>query len=85
MNGSRGVSALSRPQVEKTPRAQANPALALRKVEAADVLAMSVDSFERYVLPEIRVVRRGALVLVPVTELERWIEENAAMTIEAAR
>jgi hypothetical protein len=35
---------------------------------------MSVDSFERNVMPEIRVVRMGALVLVPVVELERWLE-----------
>lgn len=28
---------------------------------------MSADSFERYVMPEIRVVRRGPLVLIPVT------------------
>jgi hypothetical protein len=35
---------------------------------------MSVDSFERNVMPEIRVIRMGALVLVPVVELERWPE-----------
>lgn len=67
------------------PVESSRPVLALRKVEAAAACAMSVDSFERYVLPEIRVVRRGALVLVPVGELERWLAENAAMTIEASR
>ncbi len=61
--------------------AAAQPRVALRKAEAAASLSMSVDSFERYVLPEIRVVRRGALVLVPVAELERWIVENAALTL----
>jgi hypothetical protein len=37
---------------------------------------MSVDSFERHVQPEIRLVRRGKLRLVPVAELGRWVEEN---------
>jgi hypothetical protein len=60
------------------------PRLALRKPEAAAALGMSVDSFERYVLPEIRVVRQGSLVLVPVVELERWLERAAARTIETA-
>jgi hypothetical protein len=51
----------------------------------AESLAMSVDSFERNVMPEIRVVRMGALVLVPVVELERWLERHAAALLEAGR
>jgi hypothetical protein len=38
------------------------PKLALTKAEAAEALSMSVESLERYVLPELRVVRRGRLV-----------------------
>lgn len=60
------------------------PRLLLRKLEAAEACAMSVDSFDRYVLPEVRVVRRGSLVLVPVAELERWIVEAAELTLEEA-
>lgn len=56
--------------------------LALNKVEAAKALSMSVDSFERYVMPSLKVVRRGRLVLVPVTELDRWLRENAAYTVK---
>lgn len=52
--------------------------LALTKVEAAASLGMSVDSFERYVMPDVRVVRRGRLVLVSVCEIERWLRESAA-------
>ncbi len=37
----------------------------------------SVDSFERYVQPHVRMIRRGRLRLVPVAELERWCEDNA--------
>lgn len=65
-------------------RAGSVPRLALSKVEAADALSMSVDSLERYVMPSVKVVRRGRLVLVPVTELERWLRENAAYTVEVA-
>jgi excisionase family DNA binding protein len=50
--------------------------------EAADALGMSRDSFDRHVLPELRIVRRGRLRLVPVRELERWVEESAAYTLE---
>jgi hypothetical protein len=57
--------------------------LLLTRKEAAAAMAMSVDSFERHVQPQLRLVRRGALVLVPTAELERWIRENAALTLEA--
>jgi hypothetical protein len=41
---------------------------------------MSLASFERYVQPEIRLVRRGTLRLVPVNELQEWLRKNAAAT-----
>jgi hypothetical protein len=75
------VSAASKPGAPNAARASSAAPLLLRKPAAAEVMAMSVDSFERYVQPEIRVVRRGALVLVPVIELERWIEREAARTL----
>ena len=56
--------------------------LALTRAEAAASLGISVDSFERFVQSEIRLVRRGRLRLVPVRELERWLDHNAARTIE---
>jgi excisionase family DNA binding protein len=58
------------------------PRLALSRAEAAESLGMSVDSFERYVQGHVRLVRLGRLVLVPVSELERWLEANAALTLE---
>lgn len=51
--------------------------LALTRTEAAEALGMSLDSFERYVQSEVRLVRRGRIRLVPVGELERWVAENA--------
>jgi excisionase family DNA binding protein len=57
--------------------------LALSKPEAAAALGVSVDSLERYVLSELRVVRRGRLVLIPIREIERWLERSAALTLDA--
>jgi len=55
--------------------------VAVTKPQAADLLSMSVDSLERHVLPDLRVIRRGRLVLIPVAELERWCEANAERTL----
>jgi excisionase family DNA binding protein len=56
--------------------------IALTRTEAAEALGISVDSFERYIQPELRLIRRGRLRLIPVVELTRWIETNAARTLE---
>lgn len=53
--------------------------LALRKLEAAAALGLSDESFDRYVKPQVRVVRRGSLRLYPVAELERWLAESAEL------
>lgn len=55
---------------------QIEPVLVTREV-AATMLGMSVDSFERYVQPDLRLVRRGRLRLVPVAEIQRWAKENS--------
>lgn len=51
----------------------------MSKAEAAQSFSMSVRTFERIVLNEVRTVRRGQKVLVPVKELERWAEENSVL------
>lgn len=51
--------------------------LAVSKPDAAAVMGMSVDSFERYVMADVRCVRRGRMRLYPVDELRRWLAENA--------
>jgi hypothetical protein len=58
------------------------PRFALTRAEAAASLGMSLDSFERYVQADVRMVRRGRMRLVPVRELERWLETNAARVLE---
>ena len=56
--------------------------LALSKCEAADALGVSVDFLEEHVMHELRVVRRGRRRLIPVRELERWLEANASFAID---
>lgn len=55
--------------------------LALTPEEAAVALSMSRDTFDRYVRDELRLVRVGRKVLVPVRELERWLDRSAARTL----
>ena len=59
--------------------------LALSEPDAAAALDISVNSFERHVQPELRVVRRGKLRLFPVAELERWLQENSERVFEERR
>jgi excisionase family DNA binding protein len=51
--------------------------------EAAASLSLSRDSFERYVMPELRLVRVGRRLLVPRRELERWIDQSSAIALVA--
>jgi excisionase family DNA binding protein len=51
--------------------------------QAADALAISRDSFERHVMADLRLVRIGRRLLVPVHELERWIEHEMAIPLVA--
>ncbi len=60
------------------------PRLALTREEAAAAVGMSLDSFERHVQPTLRLVRLGRMRLVPIAELERWLDEHAERTIGGA-
>jgi len=47
--------------------------------EAAALLGVSRDFFDEHVRPELRIIRRGSkTILIPVAELERWVEQSAA-------
>ena len=56
--------------------------LALTKKEAAQALGCSVDSLERHVMHELKIVRRGSLRLIPVRELEDFLSRNAERVFE---
>jgi len=53
--------------------------LGLTITEAAEAVGMSESSFKRHVQPELRIVRRGSLRIIPVAEIERWLEANATL------
>ena len=59
------------------------PRLALGIDEAAAAVGLSRDGLERYVLGELRVVRVGRRIVVPVRELERWLERRASVPLES--
>ena len=59
--------------------------LALSPDEAAAAVGVSRDFFDEHVAPELRIVRRGRRRLIPVRELERWLEESAALTLAVDR
>jgi hypothetical protein len=67
---------------ERQPKASTTPRLALRKSEVAESLGVSDDFVADHVWPELRLVRRGRLTFCPVSELQRWLDANAASTLE---
>lgn len=58
------------------------PRLALTPTEAAAALGMGLTSFKKYVQPQLRIVRRGKLRVIPISEVERWAEENAERLLD---
>jgi len=66
------VSTIEKPKT-KTPVIR----LALSKSEAAEAIGCSVDFLEEHVWPELRIVRRGRLSFVAITELQRWLDKEA--------
>ena len=53
------------------------PRIGLTRTQAAESLSVSLDTFERYIQPQLRIVRLGRTRIVPQHELERWVKENA--------
>jgi excisionase family DNA binding protein len=54
------------------------PRLALRPEEAAEALGVSRSFFYDSILPDLPVVRIGRVRMVPVAELERWLDSQAS-------
>ena len=51
--------------------------VAVSRADAAAALGLGLSAFEARVQPGLRVLRIGTRVLVPVGELEAWVERNA--------
>jgi hypothetical protein len=58
------------------------PRVALRvPSEAALALGVSPDYFDQHIRHELKLIRRGRLVLVSTRELERWAFANEAAAL----
>jgi excisionase family DNA binding protein len=70
--------------VPKTPKRPIEPVprFTLTRREAAAALGVSLNHFERRVQPELKVVPSGQLVLIPVSELERWVQRHARLLVD---
>jgi hypothetical protein len=60
--------------------AEQEPILVSKQL-AAKLLAISVDTFEREVMPDIRVVRIRRRVLFAVADLGAWVEAHASVPL----
>lgn len=55
------------------------PRLSVKPDEAAEMLGVSRDYLDEHIKPELRIIRRGSkMILIPVAELQRWLEKSAA-------
>ena len=58
------------------------PVLALSIEDAAAALSVSWDTFHNHIAAELRIVRIGRRKLVPVAELEKWLDQHAEKVID---
>jgi hypothetical protein len=58
------------------------PRLALNVKEACAALGVSWDVWKAHIEPDVRLVRVGTRKLVPVSEIQRWLDANAATVLE---
>jgi excisionase family DNA binding protein len=70
---------------QRVPQQPPLPRLALSPAEAARALGVSRDFFDQHLLPELRIVRRGRRRLIPLRELERWLEQAATRLLAEER
>jgi len=58
------------------------PKLAYTIAEACAALSVSWDTWHAHIEPDVRLVRIGTRKLVPVTELQRWLDQTAETAME---
>jgi len=61
------------------------PRLCVSPDEAAEMLGVSRDYFDEHIIQDLRIVRRGRRILIPLSELDRWLDRNAAPSTVARR
>lgn len=50
--------------------------LLLTRKDAAQMLSMSVDHFERHVQAHLAFIKSGRLLLFPLEEIQAWVERE---------
>ena len=58
------------------------PRLAFTPEEAAEAIGVSRSFFYEHILADLQVVRVGRKRLVPVKELERWLDRHADRVLD---
>jgi excisionase family DNA binding protein len=53
------------------------PTLALSVEQACEALGVSWDTWRAHIEPDVRLVRLGRRKLIPVSELQAWLDRNA--------
>jgi hypothetical protein len=51
--------------------------LAYRREKAARALDVSPDTFDRHIAPSLKRVQVNSIWVYPITELRRWLDDNA--------
>jgi HNH endonuclease len=69
------------PRIRQKKERPPLPRLAYRFADAAEVLSVSEDFFSEHIAPHLRIVRVGRCKLVSVTELQKWVDSNEALTL----
>jgi excisionase family DNA binding protein len=60
-----------------TARKRSAPALALSVEQACEALGVSWDTWRAHIEPEVPLVRLGRRKLIPVSELQAWLDRHA--------
>jgi hypothetical protein len=56
--------------------------LTYTRQEASLALGVSVDHFERHIQPFMKLIPCGQLLLVPLSEIERWVRQSARALVQ---
>jgi excisionase family DNA binding protein len=60
-----------------TAQNQSAPTLALSVEQACEALGVSWDTWRAHIEPDVRLVRLGRRKLIPVSELQAWLDRHA--------
>jgi excisionase family DNA binding protein len=58
-------------------RTRSAPTLALSVEQACEALGVSWDTWRAHIEPDVRLVRLGRRKLIPVSELQAWLDRHA--------